>query len=182
MALPKIRKFLIIFFILAVGFRLLPHPPNFAAVGALAMFAGTHEKGLAKTLWPLSAMLLSDAVIGFYDFRVMLSVYGSFALIALFGQWLKRGASLERFFFASIAGSLLFYLVTNFAVWAFSNLYTKNAAGLLLSYILALPFFRNTLLSDLFFTGAFFAVYALAKQMKINIRINQLTPSEKCPA
>ncbi len=183
MEIPKTRKFLILFFLLAVASRFLPHPPNFAAVGALAMFAGTYEKGLTKILWPLGAMLFSDAVIGFYDFRVMFSVYGSFALISLIGWWLRREASLEKLLLASIAGSTLFYLVTNFAVWAFSTLYTKSASGLLLSYILALPFFRNTLLGDLFFVAVFFGVYALARERKNQtqfasqpiLEINQIT-------
>ena len=161
MEIHKSTKFLGIFSIASILLRLLPHAPNIVPVGALALFAGTH----GKTKWglgaPLAVMLISDFFIGFYEWRVMAAVYGSFFIATLLGRAIRKNISPEKIVLATFAGSAFFFLVTNAAVWAFSPWYAKEAAGLLQSLAAGLPFWRNSLLGDLFYGFAFFGVYAL---------------------
>lgn len=148
----------------AVILRLLPHAPNFAPVTALALFGGTYlkDKRLAIAL-PLLAMFVSDIFIGFYDFKVWLSVYLSFAASGFLGLWLRSHKNLGNTMAVTLIASMQFYLVTNFAVWAFGAMYPHTAAGLLASYVNALPFFRNTLYSDFFYVGLMFGLFELVK-------------------
>jgi len=168
--------------------RLLPHAPNFTPIAALAIFGAMYLKR-RDALWvPLVAMVLSDAVIGFYNPFVMASVYGSFALVGLMGLWLRRESAKSepprytivkyrgtgegegkkfswwwpRVIGTSLLGSVLFFLVTNWAVWAFGELYTKDISGLMLSYWMGLPFFRNTVLGDLCYVSLFFGIAEVA--------------------
>lgn len=156
--------FIIVIALLSFGIRLLPHAPNFTPVGALALFAGVY---LAKKHWwglflPLFIMFTSDLFIGFYDFKLMAVVYGSFLLYALIGKIVPKQNPLFVLG-GALGGAVFFYLATNFAVWAFSPWYAKSFEGLMLSYTLALPFFRATLLGDLLFTGLFFGAFEFAK-------------------
>lgn len=146
---------------LTVLLRLLPHLPNFAPVGAFALFAGFALPWRGLFL-PIAALFASDFFIGFYDVGVMASVYGSFALLSFLGRFLRGGSSF-RLFPASVFGSLLFYGVTNGAVWAFTPWYPKTGAGLLEAYVLGLPFLRNTMVGDLFYIGVFVGAYAFMK-------------------
>lgn len=153
----------------AIAVRLLPHIPNFTPLGAFALFVGVfvarkHRWGL---LLPVCAMFLSDLFIGFYDFKLMVVVYGSFLAYTGLGMLVSRRISTATVFLGSIGGATLFYLTTNFAVWAFSSWYPHTVSGLLLSYTLALPFFKYTLLGDLFFTGVLFGVYAFALKLAL---------------
>jgi hypothetical protein len=143
--------------------RLLPHPPNFTPVGALALFGGATFGDRRWSLTaPLAAMLLSDAVLGFHS--GMPVVYAAFVAIVAIGLLLRSRRTPLRLASASLAASVLFFLVTNFAVWAMGSLYPKTAAGLLACYAAGLPFFRNTLLGDAFFTAALFGTLWLAER------------------
>lgn len=149
----------------AVAVRLLPHIPNFTPLGAFALFVGVF---VAKKYWwglslPLFAMFLSDLFIGFYDFKLMVVVYGSFLVYTGLGMLVSKRKSIAAVFLGSIGGAVAFYLTTNFAVWAFSSWYPHTVSGLLLSYTLALPFFKYTILGDLFFTSVLFGVYEFAQ-------------------
>ncbi len=139
--------------------RLLPHPWNFTPIAAMALFGGVYINKKYALIVPLLAMLVSDYFLGFYEWRLMLAVYGSFLLVGLIGIWLKNQKNLLNIAGASLTGSILFFLITNFAVWAFSSWYTKDFSGLIYCYTLALPFFRNTLMGDLFYAGALFGAY-----------------------
>jgi hypothetical protein len=108
-------------------------------------------------------MLISDIFIGFYEPLLMISVYGSFVLCGLIGLWLKKRKKWYTVTGGSVLGSVLFFIITNFAVWAFTPWYEKTLAGLIQCYTMALPFFRNTLLGDLFYVGVFFGVYELVR-------------------
>lgn len=140
--------------------RLAPHPPNFAPIGALALFGGAQfSDRRAALLVPLAAMLLSDCFLGFYSH--MEWVYCSFALIVCLGLWLRSRRTAWRIAGASLMASTLFFLVTNFAVWDHGTLYAKSFAGLMACYVAALPFFGNTLLGDGFYCVVLFGGFAL---------------------
>ncbi len=150
------------FFILAaVILRLLPHAPNFAPIAAMALFGGTYLNKKFALLVPLVAMIISDFFIGFYDLKLEFAVWGSFLLIGIIGLWLKKHKNIPNIIGATLFGSALFFIITNFAVWAFSPWYSHNFTGLLQCYVKALPFFRNTLLGDLFYVGVMFGIYEL---------------------
>jgi hypothetical protein len=143
--------------------RLVPHPPNFSPVTAMALFGGAC---FVKTRWafivPLTAMFLSDVVLGFDRFTPV--VYGSFALIVGLGILLRSHRGAVPTAFAAVTASLLFFLLTNFAVWAFGTLYPKTTEGLLACYVAAIPFFQNTLVGDLAYTAVLFGAFALAEK------------------
>ncbi len=153
---------MVYFFILAaVILRLLPHAPNFAPIAAMALFGGTYLNKKYALLVPLSAMIVSDFFIGFYDLKLEFAVWGSFLLIGFIGLWLKKHKNISNIIGATLCGSVLFFIITNFAVWAFSPWYSHNFSGLAQCYILAIPFFRSTLFGDLFYVGVMFGVYEL---------------------
>jgi len=151
--------------VFAVILRLVPHPANFAPIAALALFGGVYLNRKIAIIIPLAAMLISDYAIGLYSYKIMLSVYGSFVLVGLIGLWLRNHKSVVNVVGASLFGSVLFYLITNFAVWAFGTLYPKTLTGLLTSYTMAIPFFRNTILGDMFYTGLLFGTYELVRYL-----------------
>ena len=141
------HEVLIAMILAAAASRLLPHPFNFAPIGALALFGGAQfADRRAAFLVPFAALLLSDRVIGFYAH--MKWVYSSFALIVCIGLWLRSHRAPWRIAGASLTGSSLFFLVTNFGVWTDGTLYAKSLAGILACYTAAIPFFGNTLLGD----------------------------------
>lgn len=149
--------------VLAVLFRLLPHPANFAPVGAIALFGGAYLNK-RQALWlPLAAMIVSDLFIGLHS--TILFTWGSFLMIALLGIAVGKSKTVPNVIYATISGSLLFYFVTNFGVWVATPLYSKTLSGLAQCYIMAIPFLRNTLLSDLVFVGALFGSYELATHL-----------------
>ncbi len=149
--------------------RLLPHWPNLTPVAALALFgAATFERKWLGLVAPLAAMLLSDALIGFHG--SMGAVYLSFGLTWLLGLWGLQRPSAGRVAAASIASSVLFFLITNFAVWYGSSYYPQTPAGLLTCYVAGMAFydgtsfFLNGLLGDLFFSAVLFGGYYLLQQ------------------
>lgn len=156
--------FLLAALAIALAGRLIPHPPNFTPVGALALFAGMYlaRKSKWALVLPLAVIFLTDLAIGFYDFKLMVVVYGSFLFYGVFGLLVKDKRNIGTITLATLAGSFLFYLTTNFAVWAFSPFYPLTSEGLMLSYTMALPFLKYTLLGDLFFIGVFVGAYELA--------------------
>jgi len=152
-----VNPLLIIF--IAVSLRLIPHVPNFTPIAAMALFGGVYLNRKYALLVPIVAMFVSDIFIGLYSPIVMFSVYGSFLVVGLIGLWLAKRKSPANVIFAAAGSSILFFLITNFAVWFMW--YPRNFVGLTTCYTLAIPFFRNTLLGDLFYTGAFFGGYEL---------------------
>jgi hypothetical protein len=144
--------------------RIIPHPANVAPITALALFSGAYLDKKTAVLVSLAAMLLSDYFIGFYS--GMLWVYGSFFAIGLIGLWLRKHKSPVSIMGASIVGSVMFFVVTNFGVWLGSQVtYQHTLAGLALCYTAAIPFFRNTLIGDLAYVGAMFGAFELAQKM-----------------
>jgi hypothetical protein len=145
--------------IFAVLLRLLPHPPNVAPIAAMALFGGAYLNKRYALVVPLVALFLSDIFLGFYS--GMIFIYGSFFLTGLIGLWLKNYKSVPNVIFASLISSVLFYLITNFGVWLSGTMYAKSFSGLIESYVMGIPFFRNTLLGDLGYVGLFFGSYEL---------------------
>jgi len=150
---------------LAAGSRFIGAAPNFAAVAAVALFAGFYFGGrLVAIAVPVIAMLIADAFLGTYDWRQMVIVYACLAMPVLFRSWLGAPGRVRfgRAMAASLVCSAAFFLFTNLAVWAFGTIYTHDFAGLGRCFSLALPFFRFTLAGDLCFAVLLFGGYALA--------------------
>ncbi|MFA4923447.1 MAG: DUF6580 family putative transport protein [Ignavibacteriaceae bacterium] len=158
------NKFLVLtgLVLLAAISRLIPHPLNFAPITGMALFAAVYfdEKKFAFAV-PVLAMFLSDLIIGLH--QTMITVYLSFLLIVGIGFLIKNKKSVGTVALASVGSSVLFFILTNFGVWALETMYAKDFSGLLLCYTAAIPFFQNTLLGDLFYTGLLFGVYEVVK-------------------
>jgi len=152
--------------------RLLPHAPNFTPVAAAALFAGVmlHHRGIALTV-PFAGMIASDIVLGFYDWRVMSVVYVSLALPAVIGMLAKHVRVSRMLVPAALSGSLLFFITTNFAVWAFSGMYPQTMNGLIACYLAALPFLKNTVAGDLFWGVALFSGAYLVQSMRTRVAV-----------
>ena len=140
--------------------RLIPHPMNFAPITAIALFSGMYfDKRFAPVL-PFAALIISDYFLGFYDGIVW--VYGSFLIVTLLGMFASNKKSIAVVAGSTFAGSILFFLVTNFGVWQSGFMYPLTMNGLVDCYIAALPFFRNAIAGDVFYVTLLFGVYELA--------------------
>lgn len=181
--MTKKTKILISITLVTLGLacRLLPHAWNFAPIAGIALFSGVYLGKRYAIALPIIAMVIGDLFIGFYEWPLMVAVYGCFALTGLLGSIIKKHKSVETILAGSIIASVLFFIATNWAVWQFSPWYAKTLEGLLQSYAMALPFFRNTLLGDLFYTGVLFGAYELAMVWARNRKVvdkNVLTNSQ----
>ena len=161
----------------AAAMRLVPHPPNFAPIAAMALFSGAQmpRRPLSFAI-PFAALILSDAVLGGF-YPGMNFVYASFALTVLIGWAVARRKTPLRIAGAAVASSVLFFVLTNFGMWLFSGFYPLTAAGLAACYVAAIPFFQNTLAGDLLFTGLLFGGFAIAERLLPAIRQRPLVAS-----
>ena len=173
--MPTLRfTTLAVMVVAAAASRLLPHPMNFAPITAMALFGGaTFERRWQAVLVPFAAMLLSDCGIqaahhygmsrswGFHSGWWV--VYGTYAMIVGIGLLLRHRRRPVTIALATVSSSVLFFVVTNFAVWAGGTLYPLTGGGLLLCYAAAIPFFQNTLLGDAFYSAALFGSLAVAE-------------------
>lgn len=168
----------------AVLLRLVPHLPNFAPITALALFGGTNLGKRFAIFVPFSVIALSDYLLlyinpfGGLDFSrihpitgmfhsTTIYVWGSFVISGLIGIWLQKHKRPAFVIVASLLASLQFFLLTNFGVWA-GGMYSRGMDGLMQSYIMGLPFFRWTLLGDLFYTVMFFGTFELALRSRLS--------------
>jgi hypothetical protein len=153
--------------------RLVPHPPNFAPVGGLALFGGARLKGWQAYLVPVLAMLVTDPILshiaGFPAYSALTPViYGCLLINVLLGRiFLANTASPARIGSMAAIGSLQFFLITNVFVWLGAEaFYARSVSGLTACYVAALPFFGRTLLADLFYSGVLFSAhYALSRRL-----------------
>lgn len=137
----------------AAATRLLPHPPNFTAIGALALFGGAYfTRRWVALLVPLAAMLLADLVLTSPD----PTSYACFAVTVLLGMLLSNRVTFGRTTAAAVGASVLFFAISNFSVWWGSKTYPQSALGLAECYLAALPFAQNMLLGNLFYCGVLF--------------------------
>lgn len=149
----------IIIIILAAASRLVDHPYNFTPIAAMSIFAGCYLGKRYAIVLPLAAMLISDFFIGFYAWQIMASVYASIALAFFIGKALSRRKKWHHVAYSSLLSSVLFFIITNFSVWVFASWYPHTISGLAECYAMAIPFFKNTIAGDLFYTGIFFGIY-----------------------
>lgn len=165
------------FFVLAITLRFLPHPPNMAPMAALALFAGCYVSGRVGLILAFGAMAFSDILghwfqiptMGFYNRGTMLTVYLAIALTACMGALLRGRVSAWSVAAASLAGTAVFFLSTNFACWLDPLMgYSQDLAGLGRCYFNAIPFARYTLIGDLFYSGILFGIYNWAMAPRLS--------------
>jgi uncharacterized membrane protein len=147
-----IITFLFISGILALG-RLIPHPPNFTPILATAIYTPyiINDKWIAMLI-PLSAMFIADIIIGFHPY--MLWVYGAIGISTLLSYWSMRfNKKYMQLTVMTLVSSILFFIITNFAVWVIWDYYPKTIDGLLLCYSMAIPFFQNTIYGTIIYTS-----------------------------
>lgn len=147
--------------------RLLPGlPPNFSPLGAMGVFAGATLSLPLALVIPLVATWLSDAVLGFYEPLVMIFVYAGALASAMIGRViLARKMTLNRVGGAAFLGSCVFFVLSNVGTWLGGGLYPLTSEGLVACFIAAIPFFGNTLASNLIFCAALFGVNGLVNKM-----------------
>ena len=161
---------LVVAMILGAGaMRLVPHVSNFTPVAAIALFGGARFRGVWIALAvPLLAMFVSDVALellyGWGLHALMPVVYGCFALTVLMGRGLRGRSRPVPILAAGIGAAVVFFVVTNFAVWASGTLYPRNVSGLVECYVAAVPFFRNSLLGTLVYSAGLFGGFALLER------------------
>jgi len=160
----------------AAALRLVPHPPNFSPIDAMALFSGAYlgRRAIAFVA-PLAALLLSDLVLGFY--HGVATVYATVALIVVIGWWLSSRPTPLRIGAAAIASSVTFFVITNFGMWLFSGFYPVTFPGLVACYTAAIPFFQNTVAGDLFYSVLLFGGFALAQHLVPHLRGGETQPA-----
>lgn len=176
---------LMLIVLLAAFSRLVPHPPNFTPIGAMALFgAAWFTNRFQALLLPLLALWLSDLALNnlvyarYYDGFTWLHsgfywTYGAFLLIGLAGRfWLKK-VKTTRIVTGSLMASTLFFLISNFGVWTTGLMYPITVQGLIACYTAALPFFLNTLVGDLLYSSALFGTFELARNRFPALQINR---------
>ena len=154
--------------------RVIPHPPNFSPIEAVALFGGAY---FAKRHWallvPLLAMFASDLVLGLLNGGIYWSyfasagyllVYACILLSTLLGFGLRGKVGAGRVLAYSLAGSVLFFVVTNFGAWLSDPSYPKTAAGLVACYVAGIPFFQWTVLGTLFYAALLFGGFELLRK------------------
>lgn len=165
----SVMTYVVLVLLVAVGAgsRLLEALPNFSAVGAVALFAGFYFRSRALAVSAVVvSMLLSDLVVGGYDWQMMLVVYGSIAAPAFFSQFLGQRPGVERVAVCAVASSAVFFAVTNFAVWSMGGMYEKSLSGLIECYTMAIPFAKYTLAGDVLFGVGLFAAYYAVERVR----------------
>jgi hypothetical protein len=161
--------------VIAAASRIVPHPPNFTPIAAMALFGGaTFSDKRVAFLIPLSAMILSDAAVGGFSL-VTPWIYGSFGAIVCIGFLLRGTNNAIKIALGALAGAILFFVVTNFAVWLAGDYYPKTAAGVEACFIAAIPFFRNTLSSDALYTALLFGSWHLLERRWPSLRAGAAT-------
>ncbi|HEY7007070.1 MAG TPA: DUF6580 family putative transport protein [Sphingomicrobium sp.] len=167
---------LLLAIVAAAALRLVPHPPNFSPIDAMALFSGAYlGKRWVAFVAPLAALLLSDLVLGFY--HGMATVYATVALIVVVGWWLSAHRMPLRIGAAALASSVIFFVITNFGMWLFSGFYPLTAVGLEACYVAAIPFFQNTVAGDLFYSALLFGGFAIAEHFVPRLRAGQAQPA-----
>ena len=156
---------MILFTILGVLSRLTPHPANMTAVAGASLFVSA-KYGIKKGLIVmLATMLISDSVKGLHS--VMWATYGALFLTVCIGVFIGSKRNAGWVIGGTMLSSVLFFIITNFAVWLAPHfMYPRTLTGLIECYTMAIPFFRNTVIGDLFYSGVFFGGFAFVHNIK----------------
>lgn len=176
-----------IIILLAAFTRIMPHPPNFSPMAAIGLFGAAHfAKKWQAFFIPLIGIWISDLVINNYVYSSSSSnivwfysgfywQYISYILIIFAGLFIfNRGISLTKTVGGVISSSGIFFLVSNFGVWAGGTMYPKNFGGLITCYAAGIPFIHNTIISDVLFTTVLFGAYYLLQVEYSSLKIKQL--------
>lgn len=172
----------------AILIRLFPHMPNFAPIGAMALFGGACLNRRYSLLIVFATMLISDYLLLYinpfssqwinfskiYPLTTLFHstsffIYASFLVYYLIGRLIANNRTFATVGVGSFIGSIQFFLITNTAVWIMGA-YARDLSGLGQSYVMGIPFFRNTLLGDLFYTGAFFGSYEFVRVLILRFK------------
>jgi hypothetical protein len=147
---------------LSAVLRIVPHPWNLTPVGAIALFSGAvvRDRRLAF-LFPLIALFVGDLFVGLHVLIPI--VYASFLINVALGLWLRDRRTTPRIAALTLLGSIQFFLITNFGVWAFLGSFPRTIAGLIACYLAGLPLFWNTLAGDALYAALLFGGFALAE-------------------
>jgi len=155
-----------LFVLVAVAVRFLPHPLAFTPVAASLLFFGA--RGPRRQMWlPLALFAASDVILTTVVYRYPLTwdhfvTWAWYVGMLWLGTRLRTGAGPVRILGAALAGSVSFFLLSNFAVWAvWHDMYPMTFSGLMACYDAGLPFFRRAVEGDLLFTSAMFAIPGL---------------------
>ena len=161
--------------VLAAFSRLIPHPPNFAPIGAMALFGAAYfSKKFIALIIPVLSMLISDLVInntiyaqyfeGFtFFYQGFYWTYAAFIVIGVIGFFMLKKVQLKSVILASLFAAVLFFIISNFGVWASGTMYPQTFSGLIACYTAAIPFFKNTLMGNLVYSGVLFGAFELAQ-------------------
>ena len=174
------KRFLVLsgFILVAALSRMIPHPYNFAPMGAMAIFGAAYFSDKKFSfLVPLIAMFISDLLVnnilysGFYGGFTLFTpgfywMYGAIALIVVAGLYIMKKVNTSRIIAGSLSASVIFFLITNFGVWLGSPIYPQGLEGLFMSYAAGIPFFHYTILGDLFYSGVMFGAFEYVKSQK----------------
>ena len=176
-----------IIILLAAFTRIMPHPPNFSPMAAIGLFGAAHfAKKWQAFFIPLIGIWVSDLVINNYVYSSSSSnfvwfysgfywQYISYILIIFAGLFIfNRGISLTKTVGGMISSSGIFFLVSNFGVWAGGTMYPKNFSGLITCYAAGVPFIHNTIISDVLFTTVLFGTYYLLQVEYSSLKIKPL--------
>jgi hypothetical protein len=155
--------------IVGVLSRFLPHADNFTPVLALAFFGGVFLRHSHALVLPLGLMMCSDLFLGIHP--MIPFTWGSLFLISFMGLKWRDQVNVQTVFAGSLIGAVIFFMVTNFGAWL--AYYPLTWEGFVTCYVMAIPFFRNTLVSTLVYTGILFGVYELLAR---RIRSTRLAP------
>jgi hypothetical protein len=154
----------IVMIVLGAGARLVPHPWNFTPLMAIGLFAGSQaRKASTGILATLLALVLSDAVLGFYS--GFWYVYAAALIPVLVGRMIRNRSGAGTIAAAALASSLSFFVITNFMVWTTGQLYPHTIGGLSECFLAGIPFYRNQVLGDAFYTVAIFGGYAVLNRL-----------------
>ena len=158
--------FLPISLILILSFsRLIPHPSNFTPVLAVGIFSGFYFKQFYLSLFiVIASMFLGDLYLGFHS--TMFFTYISLAVAVILGLYIKHFKFTE-ILVTGLTSSICFFLITNFGAWLTLEMYEKNLAGLFQSYVMAIPFFHNTLISTLLYLAILKLLFNFSIKKKI---------------
>lgn len=168
-----IQPIVLSFLILVLAFsRIIPHIPNFSPLGAICLFGAAHfyRKWQAFSV-PIFSTWLSDLYLNNYIYNPQGSdfiwfykgfhwQYLGYFFIALFGLILfKRKINPTRLVSGAIGSSIIFFLISNFGVWASGTFYDKSFLGLISCYAAGIPFIKGTLVGNLVYAPLIFYSY-----------------------